>query len=112
MSDNKEENFEYEWTVENILSTDYYINQNTNIDSFWKCPWCDNETLNLEARECECWYRLDHNIPYKVKTNISNIKKESNNILNYKICTCWNKMWINSLMCKECYWRNKVNWNF
>ena len=95
------------WTFEDISREDFYKNQHNNTLSFWKCPCCEEETLDLENRVCECWYRLDHDIPYV----INKTKEKNEKIVNYKICICWNKMWINSIMCKECYWKNKLNWN-
>jgi len=90
--DKKEFEF-WKSTFESITDEDFYINQNIKIDSFWKCPWCEKETLNLENRICECWYNLEHEIPKNIGTLVDEILEKPNNILNYWVCICWNKMW-------------------
>ena len=107
---NKNE-FLSEWTFGEISREDYFVNQNNKVDSFWKCPWCEENTLDLDTRSCECWYSLDHNYHKNIEETVDEIIEQTNNILNYRICICWNKMWKDSVMCKECYWRNKLNWN-
>jgi hypothetical protein len=101
----------WEWTFENISREDFFINQTFKVDSFWKCPWCENNTLDLEKRICECWYNLEHDYWKTVEETVDDIIEKTIYALDYKICLCWNKMWIKSVMCKECYWKNKLNWN-
>jgi hypothetical protein len=111
MSEKNNNKFLQEWTFENISREDFFINQNNKIDSFWKCPWCEENTLDLETRICECWYSLNHDYSKNIEEIVDNVLEKTNNSLDYRICSCWNRMWKNSVMCKDCYWKNKLNWN-
>jgi len=107
---NNSENL-FEWTFGEIPREDFFINQNNKVDSFWKCPWCEENTLDLENRICECWYTLEHDYSKKLEDVVDDILDKTNDTLNYSVCSCWNRKWLKSIMCKECYWKNKLNWN-
>ena len=98
-------NYEWEWTFESIGIDEFYMHQKNNITkSFWKCPDCEKETLNIETRECECWYNLEH----KVINVVDNIKVVVKNEIKVRICGCSQPIIWDYSMCRECYWKSKI----
>lgn len=97
-----------EWTFFHIPLANYHINQKNNINSYWICPWCDNETLNLETQICNCWYNVEHKT-FKIKKDV---KKTVENNLKPKIwerfCGCWEKIIWDYPMCRNCYWKSRI----
>ena len=73
------------------------------IDENWYCEDCKT---NYNCNNCKVMDFLIER--YIIEYN----KKLLKNIENKNICTCWNKKWKNSIMCRECYSKYKTNWEF
>jgi len=79
-----------------------------DICEFDKCPSCEEMSF-LNWKCSSCWLGSGEsffNKLFKITEKVKQTSEDNN------ICSCWNKMWRKSIMCKECYQRNKVNKNF